>query len=341
MKAVVVHPDAHTDLVDIPVPEISAGSALLKTQGCGVCGTDLLKINSRLLTAPTVLGHELVGSIVQTGDGVSGFTVGDRVVSAHHVPCFECHYCRHGDVSMCQAFKTSNFVPGGFAEYVFLSPAHLAHVTFKIPPAMPWQEALFTEPLACCVRDVNRLGLLPGDTVVMIGLGSIGLTLTALLNHRGIKIVGVDLDAKRCEIAKDFGASAVFTGTSDAAFTTALSAFTEGRGADGVIFTAGPTALLSQSPSWIRNGGFLNLFSHLSGKKCEVDAAEWYHREIRVLTTYSASPESLKESFELLKTDALKLRRMLAAPYAPDNFGRAVSDLNERRVLKAMIAFDP
>lgn len=338
MKAVVVHPDARTSIEDRPIPELAPGSVLVKTKGCGVCGTDLLKINLRLLNRPTVLGHEFVGTIAEVGAGVEGFEKGDLIVAAHHVPCFHCHYCRHGDVSMCKAFKTSNFVPGGFAEYVSLSAAHLRHAAFKIPATLPWQEALFTEPLACCVRNVNRLNLLPGDTVAVIGLGSIGLTMSALIKHRGVTVIGVDLDADRCQKARDFGVAQAHC-AADTGFTESLQSVTEGRGADGVIFTAGPANLLSQALSWIRNGGFLNLFSHLSGETSEIDTAELYHREIQIITTYSASPDSLKESFDLIASDALGLRRMLAGPYAPEAFDEAVADLNARKVLKAMIAF--
>lgn len=338
MKAVVAHPDARLAIADLPIPPFNEDEILCRTLGCAVCGTDILKLNLRLLTRPTVLGHEWVGEVLQTGASVDGFAPGDRIVAAHHVPCFDCHFCRHGAVSMCATFKRTNFVPGGFAEYVVLSGAHLKHATFKIPATMDWREALFTEPLACCVRNVNRLNLLPGDTVGIVGLGSIGLMTAALLASKGIRVIGADLDIDRRECALEYGVAQASDSTGDS-FAKALQDASDGRGADGIIFTAGPAHLLEAGLSWIRDGGFLNLFSHLSGESARIDTATLYHRELRIIATYSASPDALKQSFNLLTTDALKLRRMLAPPYAPENLENAIGDVNARKILKALIAF--
>lgn len=338
MKSIAIHPNSDIEILDIPIPEPSRDGVLVKTIGCGVCGTDLLKINLRLLKQTTVLGHEYVGTIVKAGPDVRGFHVGDIIVAAHHVPCFQCHYCLHDNPSMCETFKKTNFEPGGFAEYVHLSGKHLAHATFKVPSDIPWQEAIFTEPLACCVRNVNQLNLLKGDVVVVIGLGSIGLMMSALLNRSDITVIGVDLDSKRAESALNFGVKEAFTATDDK-FYDQIRSLTDGRGADGVIFTAGPATMLAKSLMWVRHGGFINLFSHLSGEKSEIDTAEIYHRELRIISTYSSSPDALKEAFEILKRDDLKLRRLFAPPYPPDSFAQAIKDINAREVLKALIAF--
>jgi L-iditol 2-dehydrogenase len=338
MKSVAIHPDSNIEIVDLPVPEPSQDGVLVKTIGCGVCGTDLLKINLRLLKKTTVLGHEYVGTIVKAGPDVQDFRVGDVIVAAHHVPCFQCHYCLHDNPSMCETFKKTNFEPGGFAEYVHLSSHHLAHATFKVPPDLPWEEAIFTEPLACCVRNVNQLNLLKGDVVIVVGLGSIGLMMSALLNRNGITVVGVDLDSKRVEYASNFGVKEAFTATDDK-FYSKIHSLTDNRGADGVIFTAGPATMLAKSLMWVRDGGFVNLFSHLSGEKSEIDTSEIYHRELKLISTYSSSPNSLKEAFEILQQDTLKLRRLFASPYSPDNFAQAIKDVNARDVLKALIVF--
>lgn len=338
MKSILAHPDSHLEITQMTTPTINDDEALLQTKACGVCGTDILKLNLRLLKTPTVLGHEYVGVIQKLGKNVKNFSVGDTIVAAHHVPCGECHFCRHNQFTMCEHFKKTNFVPGGFSEFIKLSGEHLNHTTFKIPKDMPWQEALFTEPLACTVRNVNRLPLLKNDVVIVMGLGSMGLMTTALLQHRGITVMGVDLDEARCNTARDFGATEVFTSTTTD-FETHIKAFTENRGADGIIFTAGPATLLPQSLDWIRSGGFVNLFSHLSGELTPLDTANLYHRELQIITTYSASPDSLKEAFTLLASDALKLRRMLGPNYAPENFTEALDDINKRKVLKAVVVF--
>lgn len=340
MKSIMIHPDSSVSLADRLIPDLTDDSILIRTLGCSICGTDILKINLKLLQNPTVLGHELVGTVEKIGRNVKNFNIGDLVVSAHHIPCFECHYCQHQNFSMCEHFKKTNFVPGGFSEYVLLSQEHINHTTFKIPSHLPWQEAIFTEPLACCVRNVDRLSLLRGDTVVVIGLGSIGLMMSALLHHQDIQVIGIDLDPKRCEKSLEFGVKAAFQNIEDDRFKNQLLQMTEQRKVDGIIYTAGSANLLNHGLGLIRNGGFLNLFSHLSGEKTEIDTSQLYHREIQILSTYSASPASLKKAFEILSKDTLKLRRMLEKEYQPEEFEKALHDIQSREILKAVIKFD-
>lgn len=338
MKTVVVSPDGKISVQNGTRPAIMEDEILARTLSCGLCGTDLLKINLGLLKKPTVLGHEWVGEICKAGKSVKNFAMGDRIVAAHHAPCFDCHYCRHDAHSMCETFKKTNFVPGGFADYIVLSGLHLKHVTFKIPKTMPLDEAIFTEPLACCLRSVNRLNLKNGDTVVIVGLGSIGLMMASLLKRLDCKMIGVDLDETRCEFAKQFGVTGTFT-EFDTDFFKQLAALTGNRMADGVIFTAGPATLLDKSLDWIRGGGFVNLFSHLSGEVGPIDTSKLYHREIQILTSYSSSPDTLKQAFEILKDEDLQLRRMFAPVYTPEKFAQAVDDVNARRIYKALIGF--
>lgn len=338
MKMVVTSPDSRISLIDTPKPQIKDNQVLAKTWGCGLCGTDLLKINLKLLQSPTVLGHEWVGEICEVGKNVTGFATGDRIVAAHHVPCFDCHYCRHDAHSMCNTFKKTNFIPGGFADYIILSEPHLKNVTFKIPETMPLDEAIFTEPLACCLRSVNKLNLKNGDTVVVVGLGSIGLMMASLLRRLNCTVIGVDLDEARCTFAKEFGVTHALQ-KFDVDFLHTLKTVSEDRKADGVIFTAGPATLLNESLDWIRNGGFVNLFSHLGGEVGPIDTSKLYHREIQILSSYSSSPETLKLAFAILKDEDLKLSRMFAPVYPPEKFAQAVDDVNARRIYKALIGF--
>lgn len=338
MKAVQIQPDASVTVGDLPRPRIGRDEVLLRTIGCGVCGTDVLKMNLRLLRAPTVLGHELVGEVVEAGPALRGFALGDTVVVAHHVPCGDCHFCRHGNDSMCQVFKATNLDPGGFAEFVRVSAVHLAHTAFKLPPSMPWQEAIFTEPLACCVRNVGRLPLLAGDSAVVVGLGSIGLMTAALLERIAVTVIGLDLDAARRAEAPKYGVDRVFEAPG-ADFRATLARMTDNRGADAVVFTAGPGTLLNTSLDWLRDGGCVNLFSHLSGETAAIDTAKLYHREIQLITTYSSSPQSLKQAFAILAEGDINLRQMIAPAYAPASLAQAVADINARKILKAVIQF--
>ncbi len=332
MNTLSLNPDGQFTPLTMAVPQVPDGGILVKTLACGVCGTDVLKVVNRLVTKPTVLGHELVGTVSSISKSVTNFAVGDRIVAAHHVPCFKCRYCRHGNISMCAAFKTSNFVPGGFAEYVALSAEHLQYTTFKIPDSLPTEEALFLEPLACCVRNLDRLPLLSGDTIIVVGLGSIGLMTAALLHLRGCKVIGLDLDSTRREQAKLFGID-----KAQERFDSSL--YDKDSLPDGVILTAGPAQLVSQSMEWVRSGGFVNLFSHLEGEEVKLDSSAIYHRELTLNASYSASPDALREAFKILSTDNLKLRRLLAAPYTLLDLPKAIDDVIARRVFKAAIMF--
>ncbi len=174
VKAVTYHSYDNIRIENRYIPTINDNELLVKVHGCGLCGSDILKIIQQV-PPPVSLGHELTGTIVERGQHVTNFSVGQRVVVAHHVPCGDCHYCRHGNYSMCASFKTSNIDPCGFAEYIRVPARHVQQTTLLLPPNLSDEEGSFVEPLACCVRAVRRTPLLPGDTIIILGLGSIGL----------------------------------------------------------------------------------------------------------------------------------------------------------------------
>ncbi|HEX9132303.1 MAG TPA: alcohol dehydrogenase catalytic domain-containing protein [Ktedonobacteraceae bacterium] len=180
MKAVIYHSYNNIRLENRPVPSILDTELLVRVHGCGLCGSDIIKITHQA-PPPVVLGHELTGTIVERGKAVSNVEVGQRVIVAHHVPCGECHYCRHQNYSMCAAFKASNIDPCGFAEYIRVPAQHVQHTTLPLPDSLSAEEGSFVEPLACCVRAVRRTPLLSGDCVVVMGLGSIGLLMIQVL----------------------------------------------------------------------------------------------------------------------------------------------------------------
>jgi hypothetical protein len=184
MKAAVHVGSSRLELREWPEPRVGAGELLVRLRGCGLCGSDLVKL-AREAPTPAVLGHEVVGEVAAVGPGVSRFALGQRVIVAHHVPCFACHYCRRGSPSMCREFKRVNLDPGGFAELVRVPAPNVAHATFTIDAGMSDETASFTEPLACCLRAIKRTGACAGDSVVVVGLGSIGCLLA-----QGFRLAG-------------------------------------------------------------------------------------------------------------------------------------------------------
>lgn len=318
-------------LADIPVPAIGPGEALVAVEACGLCGTDLMKLAAK--ARGSILGHEIAGRIARLGSSVRGFQEGDRVVLAHHVPCLECHYCRRGHASMCRQFKATNVDPGGFADYVRAPQAHVRHTLLKIPQDLDYLSASQTEPLACCLRNVKRLGTGPGDTVGIVGLGSIGLLTAQLLALRGVRVLGLDIDARRAEGIAGWG-----RGVSAAeAFAEAASAETQGRGLDALILTAGPSGLAAQGLQWLRDGGTLNVFAGLNPSQASLDLNQVYHRELTLMSSYSPSLEDLREALGLIASGAVSVSALKARTYALEEFAEAERQVRSREALKAIL----
>lgn len=208
MKACAYNPQkpGYLELIEIDKPQIKADSALVKMLGVGVCGSDLLKLDRALVKPGTILGHELVAEIIEAPKD-SKFKAGDRVISSHHVPCAKCKFCLNDQESLCQKFKTTNFQPGAFCEYIELSADHLNDTVQKVPESVTNIEASFTEPLACCIKAIERSGIKEYKSseakVLVIGLGSIGLMIGQLVKHyrQELELTGCDLMQDRLELA--------------------------------------------------------------------------------------------------------------------------------------------
>ena len=324
-------------LGELPVPKLEAGDLLLKVNACGVCVSDLHKLRFRSLDKPTVLGHEIAGTVLKVGAGANKFREGERVVLAHHVPCLTCHYCRRGNYSMCPQFRKTGLDPGGFSEYVRVPALHVQNVTFPIPDRLSDGEACFMEPLGCCLRDIKRIHLQAGDTAVIVGLGSIGILLGQLVKAFGGECFGVELDPVRRRLAESFG----FFGTAEG-FTPEcklrLAKVTQGRGADVVIITAGRPAMVPEAISWLRDGGTLNVFASFHpDSRLDLDWNQLYYREINMISSYSPSPADLCEALGLLADGKVRVDRLAAARFPLGRFSDALESLEKRTILKAIM----
>lgn len=317
-----------------PRPSVAAGELLLRVRGCGLCGSDLAKIAAPDTRAPLVLGHEVVGDVVELGPGVAGFAEGDRVVAAHHVPCGECHYCRRRSESMCRAFKASNLDPGGFAEYVRVPAPNVRHATFRLPEHLTDEEASFVEPLACCARAVERAGVTPGDTAVVVGLGSIGCLFVQLLHRAGAAVVGCDPLASRAELAWALGARS--SGPADTA-AEAARALSEGRGADHVVITGGGAAVLPWAASIVREGGTLQFFAGGPGDSLPLPLGTLYHRELTITSSYSSSPAALGRAFWLLAAGKVEVDRLVTHRLPLERLADGVELMRRHEALKVYV----
>lgn len=334
MKAAVLREAGRLGPESWPRPVIGPGELLLRLRGCGLCGSDIAKVGAAGTRTPLILGHELVGDVVETGRGLTGFHVGDRVVAAHHVPCGACHFCRRGSESMCTAFKTSNLDPGGFAEYVRVPAANVRHATFTVPPHVSDEAASFVEPLACCLRAVRRARVEPGDTAAVIGLGSIGCLFVQLLRRAGARVVGVDLLPARLALAKPFGAEAA--GTPESALPL-LRALSDGRGADLVVITGGGASVLSWASSAVRDGGAMHYFAGGAGEGLPLPLDALYKRELTLAATYSSSPADLAAAFALVVAGEIGTDALISHRLPLDRLADAVALMQRQAALKVFV----
>ena len=332
MKAAVYLGPDDVQLGDWPRPSLCPGELLLRVRACGLCGSDILKI-SGTSPAPAVFGHEVVGDVVDVGPEVDGFAVGDRVVAAHHVPCFTCHYCLRGSTSMCRTFKRTNLDPGGFAELVRVPRVNVAHATFRIPAHVSDAAASFVEPLGCCLRAVRRAGVRAGDTAVVVGLGSIGCLFVQLLRRAGARVVGSDPVRQRAELAARLGAEA-FDHPPDAA--ARVRELSDGRGADLVMITAGGASVLPWATDLARDGGAAHVFGGGVGTAA-LSLESLYHRELTVTATYSSSPADLAEAHGLVVGEAVVTEPLLTHRVPLGDVMRGVELMRRREALKVLV----
>src|ERR1700719_3262574 len=244
MKAAVYRGVNDVRLEEVPVPEIGVGEILVRVHTCGICGTDLKKIASGSHRAPRIFGHETSGVVAKVGEGVRKFAVGDRVVVFHHIPCGECYYCQHKTFAQCATYKkvgcTAGFEPagGGFAEYVRVMDWIVERGTVCIPDGVSFEQACFVEPVNTCMKGIQALRLQPGETVLSIGQGPIGIILSVLARKAGARLITSDLYPERLRIGASFGLEQSI----DASRTNVVERvreLSEGRGADAVILAVG------------------------------------------------------------------------------------------------------
>ncbi len=334
VKAVIYHRYDDVRVEEVPVPAIGPGEVLLQPAGCGLCGSDLAKIIGRA-EPPVILGHELAGRVVEVGEDVSAFQSGDRVVVAHHVPCGACQYCRHGNPSMCAAFKASNIFPAGFSDYVRVPAENARQTTLLLPDSLSDEGASFTEPLACCLRAVRRSALLPGDTALVIGLGSIGLQMAQAIKAlvEDMSVIGIDLREDRLALARRLGIDLALRADADD-LAAQVRARTEGRGVDVAVLTAGGARAVQQAVQLIRAGGMLNIFACPPGLIAPLDLSAIYHHELTVTASYSSSPADLRTALELLTAGKVRVADLISHRLPLERFHEGVELARTQQALK-------
>ncbi len=293
MRAVVYRGVDDMRLEIVPVPEIGPGELLVKIATCGICGTDLKKVHTGSHSAPRIFGHEMAGIVVRSE--TAQFSVGERVMVYHHVPCGRCFYCRKNTPAQCERYKkvgsTAGFEPsgGGFAEYIRVMDWIASEGgVVRIPEGVPFEQAAFIEPVNTVLKGVKLLNLAPDETVLVIGQGPIGLMHAALAARTGAKVLTSDLFPERHAIAARFGLKNPIQADKEDVVKRVF-AETEGRGADAVILAVGGSALIRTAMDAVRPGGKVMLFAQTQHGEATFDPAAVCMDEKTLVGSYSSS----------------------------------------------------
>lgn len=323
---------------DVEVPTLNDYDnvgAIVKVLGCGLCGSDIVKFVHN--SEQKVLGHEVVGEIVDIRPKfMSKFKIGDKVVLGHHVPCMKCDYCENKNYSMCKQFKETNIRPGGFSEYIYVSPLHLKNTVFKVPKNLDDMEISFMEPLACCIRAVERAEVKRGSTSLVIGLGSIGLLMGQAVKAFKGDVIGCDLIDERVALANNLNFDASINFEDNDTTSAKVKEMTCGFGADIVFMTSGSDKTIEFALKAVRDGGTILIFSSVPNDIAGYTNNDIYYRELKIMGSYSPSPMDLALSHKLLSKKKV-IVKYLSTVYNFENLGEAIADTIENKTLKAYI----
>jgi len=303
---------------EIPTPAIGPGELLIQVESCGICHTDLKKIEYNLLPPPRIFGHETAGIIAATGPGVRNLSVGDGVIVFHHIPCGECFYCRHKLYAQCPVYKkvgvTAGYEPagGGFSQYVRVMDWIARRGLEKIPDGVSFDRASFVEPINTCFKGVAQLALQPEDVVAILGQGPIGLMFTMLVRRSGATMVATDTMPYRRELAVKFGAAAALD-PREPRLEDRIREMTSGRGADAVIIAASAPGIVEQAVRYSRPGARILLFAQTSHQeRIELSGADICVGERTIFGSYSASVDLQEESADLVFSGALPVQDLIS-----------------------------
>jgi L-iditol 2-dehydrogenase len=309
MLAAVLHGREDLRLERVPIPQAGPGELIIQVGAALTCGTDL-KVYRRgyhavMLQPPIPFGHEVAGIVVETGAGVSSFKIGDRVVALNSAPCNVCFFCRHGQQNLCEDLLFNN---GAYAEYIRIPARIVAKNTLAIPASTPLEHAALTEPLACVIRGLEESGARPGDTMIVIGAGPIGLMFMHAAEISGVHVIAVVKHDDQIAAAKLFGAKSVVQITATDDPIAAARALSPGsHGADIVIEAVATPITWEWAVAMVRKGGLVNFFGGPpSGTTVALDTNRLHYGDITLKASFHHTPATCRTAFDLITSGRFK-----------------------------------
>ena len=317
MKTAFVKKPSVISVDETEKPTLESGDILVQMYACGICGSDLEKVYGQYGQLSMRLGHEPAGVVLDIGSNVTEFKKGDRVFTHHHVPCYDCHLCNHGNETMCKKYYETNLLPCGLSEEYVVPAWNVSHGgVLKISASMTFEEAAMIEPLACCVRAWGKYHYQEGDSVAIFGVGPTGMMHVMLAQSKKFsKIFCFDVNDFRLDFAKKFKVSEAINSADNNKVEKILEQ-TEGRGVDIAIVATSNLKALEDSIKMVRKGGTVMMFGVPShGAKIDLDVSEIYSKEITLVTSYAASDNDTKEALRLIESKEIDVKQLVTHTY--------------------------
>ncbi|MDC4231070.1 MAG: zinc-dependent dehydrogenase [Nitrosopumilus sp.] len=298
-------------------PQLGSGDILVQMNACGICGSDLEKVFGQYGQPSMRLGHEPAGMILDIGSDVTEFKKGDRVFTHHHVPCYDCHLCNHGNETMCKKYYETNLSPCGLSEEYVVPEWNVTHGgVLKISDSLSFEEAAMIEPLACCVRAWTKFPYQQGDSTAIFGVGPTGMMHVMLAQAKKFsKIFCFDVNNFRLDFAKKFNITESINSMNEDRKQKILDN-TGGMGVDVAIVATSSLTALEDAIDMVRQGGAVMMFGVPSkGSKLNLDMSKVYSKEIILVTSYAASDKDTKDALDLIESSQIDVKQLITHTY--------------------------
>ncbi len=321
MRVAMYYNNNDVRIEEMPVPEIGYGELLVKVFASGICGSDVMEWY-RIKKAPRVLGHEITGGIVEVGEGVENYRKGQRVFVSHHVPCNVCRYCLSGAHTACETLHSTNYDPGGFAEYIRIPKINVESGMHVLPEEVSYEEGTFIEPLACVIRGQRLADLKPGQSLLVIGSGISGILHIKLARDIGAgRIIAADINDYRLNAAKECGADVVINAGENV--HDRLLEANDNRLADLVIVCAGALQASLEGIKCVERGGTVLFFAVPEpGIMVPVPMNDLWRNEVTLMTSYGAGPLDIERAIKLMRSRRVSLIDMITHRLSLDETGK-------------------
>lgn len=332
MTAAVLYGKRDVRIEQIPIPRVESGEVLVRIKAALTCGTDLKVyrqgFHARMIVPPAVFGHELAGVVEEVGEGVDGFSPGMRVVAANSGPCNECFFCERHLANLCENLQ---FINGAYAEFIKIPESIVRQNLLILPDNVGFREAALVEPLACVLRAVEKTGIEEGDTVVVIGMGPIGLMFVQVLKSMGARVVALGNRSSQLTMAKVMGADHVVDSTHSNVVEQVRKVTSGRRGADVVIEAVGLKETWQQALGMVRRGGTINLFGGCpSGTHIPLDSTLIHYSEITIKANFHHTPRHIREALDAIHRGRLNAKILITGEERLSSLGSVLERLLNR-----------